>query len=125
MENKILSFKASFCNTESMQKVAKYAVGKGKFAKLNEARKNIAAHDWFTKLEMNCGFDETKKKSFFEITRFKPKYIINNGQIEKIYNVKTTKKYYDTTDAIRLACAKIIKMSKSAPNNKLYKDMVK
>ena len=119
--NKQPSFKAKFSNTESMQKVVKYAVEKGKFDKLNTARKNIENFDWFTKLEMNCGFEEKNQQSFFEIIRYKPVYKMINGKLEKTFLTKSTRKYYPTKNPIKLAFEKIIKMSNCAPKNNLYK----
>jgi len=119
------SFKANFLHSASLEKVVDYAVERGKFAKLNEARKNIESQDFFTKILLTCGFNEEKQQSFLKIVRFKPKYIYKDGKIFKDYMVKVTKRYYNESNPLKLAYNKIIKMSKNAPNNKLYEEMIK
>lgn len=123
--NSTPSFKADFCHTESLKEVADYAVKKGKFDKLNEARKIIEKTDWFTKLKMNCGFNEANNQSFFEITSYKPVYTFEDGKVITTYKTKTTRRYYKEKNPIQLAYEKIIKMSNNNTRNKTYKAYVK
>lgn len=119
------SFKAKFLYSDSLKKVADYAVEKGKFHKLNDARKKIDGQDPFTKIIMTCGYNKDKKQSFFKLVRFKPKYTYVDGQVIKEYMMKVTKRYYNEQNPLRLAYNKIIKMSNNAPYNKLYEEMIK
>lgn len=119
------SFSANFLNTTSLKNVVDYAVQNNRFEKLNKARKRIEAQDLFTKIEINCGYDKEKHQSFFELVRYRPKYEIRSNEVIKTFSRKVTRRYYNEQNPLKLAYDKIIKMSNDAPNNKLYKEMIK
>ena len=66
-----LSFQAKFLNSEAMKQIADYAVERGKFDKLNQARKNIDTSCLQTRLRIDIG--EEEGKPFVTFTIYKPK----------------------------------------------------
>lgn len=120
-----VNFQAKFLNTESLSDVVKYAMEKGKFDKLNTARKNIDKADIRTRLEMEICYTNDKPTVIFR--KYEPenrKFAIDlndykpTNQVEYICD-------NPKTDPRKFALKLIMKMSNSAPQNNLYKEVVR
>lgn len=118
------TFKAKFVHTDSLKQVVEYSLEKNCFDKLNNARKEIEKHDSFTKIEMNCGFNENLKRSFIQFVTYKPQYATINGELVQKYKIKKTVKYYSEKNPLKLAYKQIIKMSHNNLRNNTYKDII-
>lgn len=119
-----VSFKSRFLDTPSMHEMVKYTQQHpAQFQKLNAARKILEEYDTFTKLALNVGTGENGKP-FVEITRYKPVYELKNGEIQTLYDVKTTRKEVEK-NPLKAAYELILKCSRSAPENNAYKQIIK
>ncbi len=119
-----LSFQAKFLNSEAMKQIADYAVERGKFDKLNQARKNIDTSCLQTRLRIDIG--EEEGKPFVTFTRYKPKTSVivarsmDDLKIDKVSLFKSDKKQ----NILKFAFEKIIKLGNNAPKNNMYKNVV-
>ncbi|HIS35264.1 TPA: hypothetical protein IAC10_01345 [Candidatus Scatousia excrementigallinarum] len=118
------TFQAKFLHSESLKQIADYAVEKGKFNKLNDARKNIDKAFLRTKLKVDIGYDDNKP--FIRFTRFNPKsgvitpQTMDDLKLEKKVIYKSDKK----VNILKFALEKLIKLGNSAPDNNMYKNIV-
>lgn len=118
------NFKAKFLHSESLRIVADYAVEKGKFDKLNKARKSIESSHLRTRLRMDFG--EIEGKPFVTFTRFTPKksVIIPNSiddyDITKVSTFNSSVK----CNPIKFAFEQFLKLGNNAPANKRYQSVV-
>lgn len=118
------NFKAKFFHSESLKQVADYAVEKGKFQKLNQARKNIDMSNLTTRLRFDYG--ELNGRPFVTFARYdlKPGVIVPESLEDykepKVYLIQSSKK----ENVLKFALERLIKMGNNAPNNKLYKHVV-
>ena len=119
------SFKAKFVRSESLTQVVEYAVEKGKFAKINQARKNIDTACLKTRLRVDIGVND-KGFPFVTFARLvaKPNVVVpqytSDYKIEKIVEYVSEKKI----DPCKFAFEKIVKMGNNAPKNKMYQNVV-
>lgn len=125
MQTQSPSFKAKFLYSDSLKQVADYAAERGKFGKLNEARKNIDKAALRTRLLLDAGINE-KGDAFVSFTKFAPKkdVVIPKSMDDYIKSepiVFTTGK---TKNWIKFAYEKILKLGNSAPENNMYKRIV-
>ena len=118
------AFQAKFLNSKSLKMIADYAVEKGKFKKLNTARKNIDKSRLTTllrvdifKKEDKCGITLTKyiPKDNILVPEYMDDYIITN-----IKTYETTK----TSNPLKFGLEKIIKLGNNAPHNNMFKEVV-
>ena len=120
------SFQAKFVYSDSLKQVADYAVEHNKFNKLNQARKNIDNAYLTTRLKL----DITKNSDNLPVVNFS-RFIPKRGAIPPFaagdyVQVKTVS--YAASKKInplKFALEKIIKLSNNAPQNKMYKSVVK
>jgi len=119
-----LNFKAKFLKSEALKQVADYAVEKGKFEKLNQAKKNIDTANLTTRLRFDMG--ENDGKPFVTFTRYelKPKVTLpktfDDYKAPKFFLFQSCKK----ENLLKFALEQIIKLGNNAPNNKKYKLVV-
>uniref|UniRef100_UPI0040259AEC hypothetical protein n=1 Tax=Candidatus Scatousia sp. TaxID=3085663 RepID=UPI0040259AEC len=122
--NSQINFKAKFLHSESLKMIADYASEHGKFEKLNTARKNIDKTYLRTRLRVDVGQDNNTP--FVTFTRFNPKpEVINPAsladfRIDKTVTYKSEKKM----NVLKYALERIIKLGNSAPDNKMFKNVV-
>lgn len=119
------SFGAKFANTETLHRVVDYAISKNKFDKLNNARKNIEKTDCFTKVAVELVEDAKAGKTTFLFTTYKPRYTNKSGQIEISYNISKYERPATKTNVIKELFEYLVKMGNNAPENKIYKHIVK
>ena len=118
------TFKAKFLYSKSLELVADYAVQKGKFDKLNEARKNIASTNLTTRLRFDMG--EKNGKPFVTFARYnlKPGVIIpetmNDYKPPKVFIYPSSK----NENVLKFALERIIKLGNNAPKNNMFKKVV-
>ena len=115
------NFGAKFLNTETLKETAEYAIKNNKFEKLNIARKNIEKHDEFVKIAVNR--DESGKN--FVFTTYTPKYTLKNGEVIKQFKLTHTLIPSQKGNYLNELCNLIIKMGNNAPENKLYKRIIR
>jgi hypothetical protein len=119
------NFSAKFFYSDSLKQVADYAVEKGKFDKLNSARKSIDSRCVTTRIKLEAGLNS---KGFAKLVFFK--YLPKQGVIipktmEDYVLVKTTT--YNSNiekNPLKMALSKIIKMGNNNANNNTFKLIV-
>ncbi len=114
------SFQAKFLKTKTLEELADYAVSNNKFQKLNDARKKIEAHDYFVKIAVDYN-----AKNKFEFSTYTPQYAKSGNEIIKDFKIKKTEIDSKKQNYLKELYEIIIKMSNSAPENKLYKKIIK
>lgn len=117
------TFGAKFTNTETLHKVVDYAISKNKFNKLNTARKNIEKTDCFTKVAVDLV--EDADKTIFRFTTYKPQYSSKNGKLVTTYKVSEFERQASKNNVIKELFEYLVKMGNNAPENKIYKHIVK
>lgn len=117
------TFGAKFTNTETLHKVVDYAISKNKFDKLNTARKNIEKTDCFTKVAVDLV--EDADKTIFRFTTYKPQYSSKNGKLVTTYKVSEFERQASKNNVIKELFEYLVKMGNNAPENKIYKHIVK
>lgn len=115
------NFGAKFLNTETLKETAEYAIKNNKFEKLNTARKNIEEYDTFVKLAVDR--DESGKN--FVFTTYTPKYTLKNGEVKKRFKKTRTLIPAQKGNYLNELYNLIIKMGNNAPENKLYKKIIR
>ncbi len=119
------AFGAKFLHSESLKQIADYAVEHNKFAKLNQARKNIDSACLLTRLRVDTGINENGFP-FITFTRFEPKKNINIAMSMDDY-IQTKTTVFESgkkENLFKFAIEKIIKLSNNAPKNNMYKNVV-
>lgn len=120
-----INFQAKFLKSDSLQQVVNYAIERGKFDKLNTARRNIDNTHFSTRLMVDIGDDEGRP--FVRFTRYNLKpnapldYTMEDFRPEKTTVFKSSVKM----NPLKFALEKIIKMGNDAPHNNMYKKVVK
>ena len=114
------TFGAKFTNTETLHKVVDYAISKNK---LNTARKNIEKTDFFTKVAVDLV--EDADKTIFRFTTYKPQYSSKNGKLVTTYKVSEFERQASKNNVIKELFEYLVKMGNNAPENKIYKHIVK
>ena len=118
------NFQAKFLHSESLKLVADYAVEKGKFDKLNQARKNIDTSNLTSRLRFDIG--EVNGRPFVTFARYdlKPNVVVpqslDDYKAPKFYLYESCKK----CDMLKFAYERIIKMGNNVPNNRLFRQVV-
>ena len=122
--NSNVNFQAKFVKSDSLYDVVNYAIEKGKFDKLNQARKNIDNAYLTTKLKVDIFY--SNKFPTLSITKYEPKHHSSGFFAED----------YIPTNRVEFVCQKpkanplayalkiLIKMGNNAPNNHIFKDVV-
>lgn len=119
-----INFQAKFLKSDSLQKVADYAIEHGKFEKLNKARKNIDNAHFSTRLLVDVGDEEGRP--FIRFTRYNPRpnapvaYTMEDLRPEKVTVFKSEAK----KNPLKFAFEKIVKMGNNAPHNNMYQKVV-
>jgi len=120
-----VNFKAKYFYTEDLYNVVKYAVEKGKFDRLNEARKRTDAAYLVKRLKLNL--DATADgRPVVTFTRMIPRkgacvpYKPEDYVVEKTVSYESLKK----TNPLKFALEKLIKLGNNAPDNKMFKNVV-
>ena len=119
------NFKAKFLYSDSLNKVVGYAVEHNKFDKLNEARKRINMQYERIRIKVEIGTNESGFP-FITFYRYKPKDYIIVPNTEKDYMISkpitlTSGKKMVTE---KFALKELLRLSNSAPHNKLYQRIV-
>ena len=119
------NFTARFLQSDDLKKVADYAVEKGKFEKLNQARKNIATSCLTTRLFVKIGQTD-KNYPFISFDKFVPKKgVIVPQTMDDYVRVKTTTFTTEKhKNILKHAYETIIKMGNSVPYNKVFRKTV-
>lgn len=119
-----INFQAKFLKSDSLQKVAEYAIEHGKFEKLNTARKNIDNAHFSTRLLVDVGDEEGRPYIRFTRYNLKPNapvaYTMEDFRPEKTTVFKSAAKM----NPLKFALEKIVKMGNNAPRNNMYKKVV-
>ena len=119
-----INFQARFLHSESLQKVAEYAVDKGKFDKLNQSRLNISKHYMDRRLMFDLGTDE-KGFPYAVFTRYVPKYSRMPQTIEDYKNpLKIVYKADKKMNPLKYGLQLLIRLGNDAPHNKMYKNVI-
>ena len=118
------NFKAKFLKSESMDKLVEYAINHNKFDKLNQARKNIDTYPLSTRLRVDI-YDKGGMPAI-KFTRFEPKrnVLIPMDMQDYVQTVVTEFVAPKKQSLLKFAFDKIIKLGNSAPDNKMYQNVV-
>ncbi len=118
------SFQAKFIHSESLKDIAEYAVGHGKFNRLNTARKNIDNAYLTTRLKVDIF--EKDGKSGINFSRYipKPAVITPKTYDDYILEKVTTYENDKNLNPLKFALEKIIKLGNNAPHNNMYEKVV-
>jgi len=120
-----VNFRAKFFYTDDLYQLAKYAAEKGKFDKLNQARKNIDSAYLTRRLKLDFKTTENGHP-VVSFTRLMPDrkamvpYSPSDYKFDKITIFVGDKKM----NVLKFAFEKFIKLGNNAPNNKMYKEVV-
>ncbi len=120
------SFQAKFIYSDALKQVADYAVEHNKFNKLNQARKNIDSAYLTTRLKL----DISKNADNLPVASF-TRYVPKKGALPPFessdYIQAKTISYAasEKINPLKFVFEKIIKLSNNAPQNKMYKSVVK
>ena len=119
-----IGFRARFLHSESLQKVAEYAVENGKFDKLNQSRKNISKHYIDRRLMFDLNVDE-KGFPYAVFTRYVPKYSKMPQTIEDYKNpLKIIYKAGKKMNPLKYGLQLLVRLGNNAPHNKMYKNVI-
>lgn len=119
-----VTFQARYLNSESLKKIAEYAIEKNKFYKLNQARKNTAKYYIQTKLRVDVG--DVDGYPYVTFARYNPKSgvvvpkVMDDLKLEKVTIYKSDKKM----NPLKFALEKLIKLGNNAPENNMFKNVV-
>lgn len=119
------AFGAKFLHSEALKQIAQYAVERGKFDKLNQARKNIDKSNLRTRIKVDFGVND-KGFPFVTFARYEPQKDVliaksmEDYTITKVKTCESSKK----ENVVKFAFQKILKMSNDAPKNNLYRKIV-
>jgi hypothetical protein len=108
-----------------LKQVADYAVEKGKFDKLNSARKSIDSKYLTTRVKLEAGLNSNGFAKLDFLQYVPKKNVIVPKTMDDYVLVKTTT-YNSTTERnpIKMALSKIIKMGNNDANNNTFKSIV-
>ena len=120
-----VNFQAKFLKSDSLQQVVNYAIERGKFDKLNTARKNIDNTHFSTRLMVDVGDDEGRPFVSFTRYNLKPNAPLNYTMEDFRQGKTTVFKSSVKMNPLKFALEKIIKMGNDAPHNNIYKKVVK
>lgn len=120
-----VNFQAKFLKSDSLQQVVNYAIERGKFDKLNTARKNIDNTHFSTRLMVDVGDDEGRPFVSFTRYNLKPNAPLNYTMEDFRQEKTTVFKSSVKMNPLKFALEKIIKMGNDAPHNNIYKKVVK
>ncbi len=120
-----INFQAKFLDTESLQQVVEHAVQKKKFPRLNQARKDIDSAFLQVRLALDIISTENNK-TIIRFSKYTPKRGLGIAYTAEDYSFV---KYTDyvcpkNKKPLDFAIDRIIKLSNSAPHNKMYKQVV-
>ena len=120
------SFKARFFHSDSLKQVVEYAIEHNKFEELNEARKNISRYDVRKRLLVDIGVNKSGFP-YIKFTRFQPKRYSSKVSDYSDYSLVGIKNYVSQTEKnpLKFALEKLIKLGNNAPDNTMYKKVVK
>lgn len=123
--NSNINFKAKFLYSDDLKKVVEYAVEKGKFDKLNQARKNIDSAYLTTKIKFEM-FKPQNGQPSIKFSTYKPKRNANLPYSEADYDMTKTVEYinHGRDNLLKFALNKIIKLGNDAPHNNMYKNII-
>ena len=119
------TFGAKFANTETLHNVVKYAIENNKFDKLNKSRKEIEKQDFFVKVAVDLVKNPKTGKDVFRFTRYIPKHTNENGIINTTYLTNVYEREATKKNSIKELYDLLVKMSACAPENKLYRHIVR
>ncbi len=117
------NFQAKFLKTDSLTDVVKYAIEKGKFDKLNQARKNIDKAALTKRIKMDICYTNDYPTVIFtkyEIPNFSRGLSLDEYIPTKQVTFISSKKM----NPLKFALEKIIKLGNNAPENKMYKNLI-
>lgn len=120
-----INFQAKFLKSDSLQQVVNYSIERGKFDKLNTARKNIDNTHFSTRLMVDVGDDEGRPFVSFTRYNLKPNAPLNYTMEDFRQEKTTVFKSSVKMNPLKFALEKIIKMGNDAPHNNIYKKVVK
>lgn len=120
-----INFQAKFLKSDSLEQVVNYAIERGKFDKLNTARKNIDNTHFSTRLMVDVGDDEGRPFVSFTRYNLKPNAPLNYTMEDFRQEKTTVFKSSVKMNPLKFALEKIIKMGNDAPHNNIYKKVVK
>ena len=120
------AFQAKFLHSDDLKRVADYAVEHNKFAKLNQARKNIDSAFLLTRLKLNIS-QNSDGYPVVSFTRYVPKKNVNIAySMDDFAESKTTSfTASQKMNPLKFALEKIIKLGNGAPKNNMFKTVVK
>ena len=123
-QNNTLNFKARFLDSESLRRVANYAVEHNKFDKLNNSRKNIEKYYFNRRLLVDVG--EKDGKPYITFTRFikKPEVIVPKTMQDFKKDKITTFKSETKMNPLKFAFEKPVKLGNDAPKNRMFKNVI-
>lgn len=120
------TFTAKFLYSDSLKRVADYAVKHNQFDRLNQARKNIDNVLLTTRVKLDIS-ESANGRPVVSFTTYKPKksVLVAYSFDDYVEVKKTTYAASKNCNPFKFALEKIIKLGNSAPKNKMYKTVIK
>ncbi|MBE7713484.1 MAG: hypothetical protein E7Z87_07055 [Cyanobacteria bacterium SIG26] len=120
-----INFKAKFLHSQDLENIVKYSIKKGKFEKLNIARKMIDERHLKARLMVELSTNENGLP-IMTITKFLPnKNITTAATINDYHIAKTTKlESGKKMNPLKFGLEKLIKMGNNHADNKLFERVV-
>ena len=119
-------FGTRFLDSPHLKDIVVDSVNKGKFEKINQARKNIGKHDLKARLKVDLCYTDDKPTIIF--SRYEPKKNVLIAQNMDDYELTAITEYTSTKNnenILKFARRMIVKMGNNTPNNKMYKKVVR
>jgi len=118
------NFKAKFLDTPDLRDIVVDSVQKGKFQKLNQARKNIEKTDLRTRLKVNLCYTGDYPTVIF--SKYTPRKDVPVALSFDDYELTGVTEYTSSKkeNILKYARNLLIKMGNNAPKNKIYQTVV-
>lgn len=119
-------FGAKFLDSSDLRDIVVESVKKGKFDKINQSRKNIDKQDLKVRLKVNLCYTDGKPTIIF--SRYTPKKNVLIPESLDDYELSAITEYTSgkkSEGILEFARRIIIKMGNNAPNNNIYKKVVR
>lgn len=121
--NNNLSFQAKFLKSDSLIDVVNYAIERGKFNKLNQARKNIDCSALTKRIKMDICDEKGYPAVIF--TKYEAPNYSRGLNLDEYIPTKQVKFVSSKKmNPLKFALEKIIKLGNNAPENKMYKKLI-
>ena len=120
-----LNFCAKFFDSPHLRDIVNDSIVKGKFDKINQARKNISMQDLRIRLKVDLCYTDDKPTIIF--SRYLPKKNVLVPKTADDYEITAITEYTSSKkneSILKFARRMLSKLGNNAPNNNMYKKVV-